>query len=194
VVTGNATALGESKVLALKRIRIQDATMQGAVTRQATGGRGEEYLLLLGDAVAELFPDHRAHPSVVRGVPAEVVERWSPRPLAPGFFFAGVGVTTASLVASIVFWSMAKEAESEYQALAKKGVTEPIRGAELVALGDQAESRARMANIGLGVTAALAVTTALVYTFVDWGSDAEIMPMLAPLPRSGAAGGVAATF
>lgn len=191
VVTGNATALGDAKVLTLKRIRIQDATIQGAVTRQATGGSGEEYLLVLGEAVEELFVDYQMHSSAVRGVRPEVVARWSPDPLDPWMFYAGAGVTAAGLVTAVVFWSKAESAESDYKALAQKGLTEPVSGKELMELGDEAESRARMANVALGVTAALAIGTALTFTFVDWGSDEEITPLLVPMQHGGVAVGLA---
>jgi hypothetical protein len=180
VVIGNATALGATRVFTLKRIRIADASVEGTVARRFTGGRGEEYLLVLGDAVRELFPDRQMRSERVRGVPYAVAERWEPPPVPEGIFWGGAAVSAAGAIGTGLLWYMYVVAVEDANAYAASAVDAPISGRTLIEKQQTAEDRLSKAYWVGGITGALAVSTAVMYFFTDFGSDADTLRLLGP--------------
>jgi hypothetical protein len=193
VVFGNATALGASKVLVLKSLRIQDGAIEGTVTRRLTGAEGEEYLLTLGDAVGELFAARGMRSDAVRGVPYPVVRRWTPPPLPPAVPIAGAGLTLAGAVFSLVSWAQYRSAVEDANAYAQLGLSQPIEGRELVDKQERAKELQTRTRLGGAVTAGVALGTVLTYFFTDWDNDDEALRLLGP-SGDGTLAGAALSF
>lgn len=171
VVTARANIVGGLSVLLLKRLRLSDGEIVASVTRNLSRGEGEEFLLALGDAVAELYPEKVVKAGEARGVSLAVAERWTPEPIPTWAFWAGVAVSAGLAGGTIYSAVQAKNAEDAYNDLAQAAKSEPVSGAKLVALQRDAQEHANVTTgLLIGGLASAAVTT-LLGVFADWEDD-----------------------
>ena len=170
VLLAETARLGDSRVLTLKRVRIRDAEITGAVTRQMIGGWGEELVLILGNAIAELFPEFPVKAGVSRGVDLQTADAFSRAPLSPWIFGIGAGLTLVALTTGITFGVLAQKSARAYRDYANEGAvgTGSIDGAQLVHLANETDRRQLAANVSYVVAGALAVTSGVLAYFTDW--------------------------
>ncbi len=174
VVKAAVATIGDSRVLTLQRVRLADAEVVQAATRRLKDDGGEGLMLVLGATVAELFPDHGLKGGTKRGVELALASRWSPPPIRPWLFWSGVVATGAAAATAVVFSVSAKQAQDDYNAYARGGNSRTaISGHDLVAKGQVAKRRATITNVAWIGTAALAVGTAVLGLFTDWGKDPD---------------------
>lgn len=176
ILVARVTELGETVVLSFKRIRIVDAEVIGATTRPLISAGGEEILLVLGDLVAELYPEQPLADRQVRGVSTNVVARWNPPPVPEAFFWTGAGLTVATGVTGLAFGLLTRNAQNEYDRLVDSINTGGfVDGRRVVAAGDRTKSRARIANSLFVATGALALTTGVLAVVTDFGIDDAVL-------------------
>jgi len=99
LVIGGVARVGDKSVFGLRRINQLEARVTGSFSRHLTPGKGEEFLAVVGDAVAELFADMPLLEGRVRGVPPEIAARLDPPPL-PTWPFIGVAALSAVALGS----------------------------------------------------------------------------------------------
>ena len=100
LVVGAVTNVGDETVFSLKRLDQRRAQVTAHVERRIEVGNGEELLVAVGGAVAELFADIPLKRGAQRGVAKEMALRLNPPPLPTPVFYSGLGLTTASLTAA----------------------------------------------------------------------------------------------
>lgn len=174
VVIARAASVGEMSVVTLKRLHILSGEISQSVTKQL-GGSGQEFLLAIGPAVTELFPEHAVREGEERGVAAPLVLRWTPPPLSPPVFWTVVGLSGAGVVATTLFGLRARSAEREhadYVASGEEG-SGVVDGRRLLSIEGRAQAAARNTNIALAATATMAIGSALIWFFTDWDSELD---------------------
>ena len=171
IVMARAVDLDGAKVLTLKRVRIRDASIMGAVTRQMSGSQGEEFLLILGDAVAELFPDRPLVTGEIRGADPALVDRFNPPTVAKWQFYTVATATVVAAGTAVALGLAARSAEKDYNDYAAMGQTQVIEGSTLQRKGEAADDRALYSTVVWGITGALAIGTGLLFFSTDWDGD-----------------------
>ncbi len=185
VILAKTTRLGETKALSLKRLDMKTGEITGMVSRTMSGGEGEELLLIMGSAVAELFPDRPLASGQSRGVPEAVAARWTPDPLPPPVFYAGLGATAVAAATGVLFGLEVKNAQRDYQRFTDTATSsgQVIDGAALRRQEEHLHSTARNANIALASTVVLAVASGVIYAFTDWDAEADVeLGLVSPAP------------
>lgn len=165
VVFARTARLGGDSVMTMKRLRLGSGEIEQTATRQVAGSNGQEMLSEIGPMVAEIFPQQPLREGVTEGVVRDDVLRWEPPPLKPWVFWTSAGATVVSGALIGVFAVQKSNAESDFDALLNRPV---VDGTALVDAGERASSASRRTNAMIGVTAGLAVTTAIVAYFTDW--------------------------
>lgn len=168
LLTGRLTKAGDSHTFLLRRIDQRRAKVAGVVNRRLKAGSGEEFLLSVGPAVEELYPDRPIRAGKTRGVPDEVAIRLSPPPLPTWSFWSVAAVAVAAGAAGGVFGLLAHNGQEDYRTMAELGRTQTVPGAQLDATADAAESFATAANTLWISAGAIALTAGVMYLFTDW--------------------------
>lgn len=168
LVTGSIGSLGESQILTLRRVDMKAAVVRASVTHRFKSGDGEEFLALVGPAIAELFADYPLRPGRVRGVSQELVSRLNPPPLPTWAFYSTAGTAGAAAVVGGVFAALFIDAQNQYRALAQQSLTEPVRGSDLATLATRAGTNATAANVAFATAGALALAAGVEAFFTDW--------------------------
>jgi hypothetical protein len=168
LVIGAVARVGGEHVFTLKRIDQRRATTVGNVTKRLAAGNGEELLAVVGDMVAEVFPDHELRPGTTRGVDAEVGRRLNPPPLPPWVFWTGVGTTSVLVVSAGLAGAGWGVLQSDYSALAERSASEVVDGATLKELGGRAQT-AEIAGWSLvGSAVLVGAVTGVLAAFTDF--------------------------
>ena len=178
LITGKLSKVGDQHVILIRRIDQRRAKVTGVVDRRLKAESGQEFLLAIGPAVEELFPERGLKPGTERGVSQEVALRLNPPPLPKWSFYAAAGGAVAALALGGVFGALANSKESEYRRTIRTAqeTGASIDGAELNSVGDSAESHALGANVSYGVAGGLAITSAIIALFTDWWGYADQQP------------------
>lgn len=183
LVSLDLTLVGATWALTARRID----TVRGRVAQthlaQFEKRDGEELLAVIGPTVAALYPDRPLKPGAVRGVEPEVIRRLNPPPLPRWAFFTTAGVALGAGAAGAVFQALALDARSQHSSLAALSVTQPVPGAQLLALEKDARSRASIATALFLAAGGLALAAAVEAFFVDWRGDRAafaLAPVLSP--------------
>jgi len=181
VVRGNVAYLGDTAVLSLKRIRLRDVVVVQATTRRLAADNGVGLLLVLGEAVQDLFPERRAKAGEHLGVPIAVASRFAPSAVRPWLVWSGAAATALAAAGGGAFALSARSAEKDYQRFIAIAATTPVDGRTLIGLADRARTRTTYANLCWGATAVLGLGTALLGWFADWGADPDwlVVPSVA---------------
>ncbi|MCC7073482.1 MAG: hypothetical protein IT383_19385 [Deltaproteobacteria bacterium] len=101
IIIGTVAIVGDQHVFGIKRLDPVNARVVGQVTRRFQAGNGEELLVAIGPAVAELFADVPLRAGKTRGVAKEVAQRLNPPPLPPWVVVAGASTAGAAAVGSL---------------------------------------------------------------------------------------------
>jgi hypothetical protein len=196
VLTGWVGKVGESWLINLTVIDSRTTQVEAQATERVTGGRGEEFLDLVGPMVEKLFPDLAVANGQTRGVAPTVKAR--ARLMAPSanplYAWGTGGAAVVTLAVGVGFGFAARSAESDHDDLYKRSLTTPVAYSKIQAAADSAKSRALVASILFAAGGALAVTSAVLFAF-SGGSDAPsgaTATTSAGLSRT--PGGVVATF
>lgn len=168
LVSGSVGVLGGTTMLSLRRINLAEAKVMGSVTRRFPSGTGEELLAAIGPAIEELFPEMPLRPGRTRGASIDAVQMLDPPPLPTWAFWTTAGASVAALAVAGAFGWSATTAEAEYNAAAKRALSEPVSGAELRSIGQRATSSAQSANIALIAAGGLALAAGIEALFTDW--------------------------
>lgn len=174
VLFARTARLGSDSVVTMKRLRLGSGEIEQTTTRQVSGSNGEEMLAEIGPMVTEIFPQQALREGVREGVVRDDVRRWAPPPLKPWVFWTGAGATAISGALIAVFAVQKHNAESDFQDLLNGPV---VDGTALVEASQRARSASHRTNATIGITAGLAVTTAIVAYFTDWNT-ARDKPLL----------------
>jgi hypothetical protein len=172
VVTGSLARVGNNTFFALKKIEQSSASVAGQFTRKLTAADGEEFLAMVGPAVAELFADRPLRQGQKRGAPGALAARLNPPPLDPWMFWSAFGITSIVGVGAGASLTMMYDRYSVFSALRSE---KSVEGPRLLAA--QAEVQAWQTNtVALGSAAAvLALATTASGFFTDWnGYRAQI--------------------
>jgi hypothetical protein len=154
--------------LAVKRVDMRSARVAGSDSRRLTRANGEELLSAVGPAIQTLFPDRPLRAGKTRGVDKEMALRLNPPPLPRWAFFSTAGAAVAATAAGATYAYLARDARSQYAALANRSTTESVSGPELKHLEGKVSDRTRTANVFLFTGAGLAVAAGVEAFFTDW--------------------------
>ena len=145
----------------------EDAT-ERPFTQKVKRGDGSELLRLIEPAVRDLYPERDLKPGRVRGVEDEAYHRLNPPPLPRWVFFATAGAGLAAAAIGLTYGIMAKDAQDQFESLAKQSTTTPVPGSELVSLQQTMDSRSTTANAFYGVAVGLGVAAGIEAFWTDW--------------------------
>ncbi|MBI5508599.1 MAG: hypothetical protein HY903_07590 [Deltaproteobacteria bacterium] len=182
LVTGSLAKVGDGNMFVVRRVDQRQAKIRGTVNQRLKAGAGDEFLLAIGPAVQELFPERDLKAGKERGVAKEVALRINPPPLPKWTFYSAAGAALVAVAAGGVMEFLAQDKAKDYRATAARGVptaanpNAEISGAELKAKADSATFRADTARytfIGSGVFALAAGVMAF---FTDWQGYGEVQP------------------
>ncbi len=170
IVTGSLARVGGNTFIALKKIEQRSATVAAQFTRKLDDAGGEEFLAMIGPAVAELFADRPLRAGQVRGVPKSIAARLFPPPLDPWMFWTGMGTTVVGVAATAASGAILADRFFAFDALRNAGTA---KGSELLPAKATAEGWA-MTTVGLGIGAGIVgLSTGIAWFFVDWGEGDE---------------------
>jgi hypothetical protein len=194
LVTVELTLVGQSYALAARRLDMRKARVVQSVSRRFDRRDGEELLNVVGPLVEGLWPDRALKPGATRGVDRSVVARLNPPPLPRWAFYATAAASVVAVTAGAGAGMLAREAERDYNAMARRATAQPAPAADLQALGQKANDRASLANVLFGVGGGLAVAAGVEAFFTDWRGDRDAL-RVSPVVGSGQAGiGVTGRF
>lgn len=177
VVFARTARIAGDSVVTMKRLRILTGEIEQTTTRSLTGGDGQEMLAAIGAMTAQLFPERSTVDGALIGVANSDVVRWTPPPVKPWMFWTGVGATAAGVACVVVFSVQKSNAEQDFRDLTNQQV---VAGIELRDAIDRANSARNHANIAIGATAGLAVTTAILGYFTDWHRERDTELLVGP--------------
>lgn len=181
------SVLGDSSLLTVRRVDMRRATINGTASRRMKTGNGEEFLAVLGDVLAELYPEYPLRPGRTRGVAKAFLARLDPPPLAPVVTLVTGSGAALALATGVVFGLLSASAEGRFQAALTRAHTETVSMAELRGYSDEASARSSSANLALGIGALLVAATAVEALFTDWqgageGAGGDGGPFVGPGP------------
>lgn len=171
LVTGKLSKVGDNHVMLVRRINQREAKVVAVFNKRLKAGSGQEFLLSIGPAVEELFPDRQVRAGLSRGVPDEVALRLDPPPLPTYAFWSVAGGAAAAAAVGGVFGVLSEISQSAFGALLPaEGETQadPVPGAELMRHYNDARMRADVANVAFGTAGALAIAAGVMFLFTDW--------------------------
>ena len=176
LLTGALSKVGDGNVFVIRRLDQRQGKIRGTVNQRLKAGAGDEFLLAIGPAVQELFPERELKSGKERGVSKEVALRINPPPLPKWSLYAVAGGGVAAAAVGGVLEYLAQDKAKQYRSYANDGVNNPqgISGVRLTAMGNDATNRAnaaRYAFIGAGV---FALTAGVMAFFTDWYGYGEI--------------------
>lgn len=171
IITGALSAVGDKTYLTLKRIEQQKGTVSQQYSKTLEPAGGEEFLAVLGDAVATLFPERAPRTGQQRGVDTSMVARLKPPPLAPAVFWTSVAVTGSALAMSAMSGVMTLSQYQEFDALRTGQTPPPVSGSQLGAYREGTEQWQTYTWGALLTTGALASVTGVVAAFTNWDEE-----------------------
>lgn len=172
LVTGSLGAVGDTRLLTVRRLDMKRATMKAAATRRLKAGDGEEFFAALGDVFAELFPEYPLREGRKRGVSDAIVSRLHPPPLKPWVAYTTGAAAAAGLVAAGVFGVLVADAQADFDRVnATLKIPPGTRFADFEASAERLSNRATYLNVALGAGLALAGLCAIEAGFLtDWNA------------------------
>lgn len=171
LIAGGISRVGDENVFSLKRIDQRRAVVTAHVERRIAVGNGEELLVAVGSAVAELFPEVPLKAGTTRGVAKEMALRLNPPPLPTPVFFGGLALTAASLTTAGVFGGLNIAWQSD--AARYRGAPD-YQQAVFDDKNDAIDSMAYGFYAAVGSAAAFGLATTVSALFTDFWGYAEM--------------------
>ena len=172
IVMGALSEVNDEHIFGLRRLNQLDAKVTGQVNRRFKKGNGEEFLVAIGPAVAELFPDLQLRPGVARGVAQEMAIRLNPPPLPAWVFWSGVGLSAAALATTGAFGVANALANGEAETY--RTTADPFVNDVFKQKADAADQAAYASFAGAGALVAFATATTVAAFFTDFWGYAEM--------------------
>jgi hypothetical protein len=170
ILRGHLIATDDVGTLALTLIDVKKVQLQASFQGRVSPPTGRTFLEAVPAAVATLFPDHPLRADKTVGVDPLLLATMDPPPLAPWVFWTGVGSTALLAGGTATAFVFAQLWANEYRALvedsAQNGTV--IDGAQLNALGQNAQQAAQIATIAGLATILVGAATATTIPFTDW--------------------------
>jgi hypothetical protein len=176
LITGSVSLVGATSVLNVRRIQLRTARVLHAFEQRLTPKEGEEYLAVVGDAVAQLYPELSLRPGERQGVDDAVALALNPPPLRPWVFFttAGGALLLAGLAGGAT--AMTALAFDGRERLVASSIPpgQPVAAAAVLAKESEATTwRSVMVALGIGA-GVVAAAAALETLFTDWWDYADV--------------------
>lgn len=172
VVTATLGALENDSVVSFRRLDTKDAKPVG-FDRRFPRGDGEEFLAVIGPAVAELFPAHKLRAGEERGMDREAALRLNPPPLRPWMLAVGATASVALALTGGAFGVTSSALAESAQRRVDASVVTPSSALDVKNDFATAQTTAWVANslfVGAGVAA---VATGVGVLFTDFAGYAD---------------------
>jgi hypothetical protein len=172
LVTGDLTHTGTETSFTMRRIDQREARTVGSVSRRLKPANGEEFLAVVGESVAELFPELPLRPGQTRGVDPKVGALLNPPPLPTWVLYSTAGVGGAVLASSALVGAGALVAMIDFQLTVGSAGEGPgvsgalVRDKQLATLG-----LAGLANALVVAAAGVGVASLVLIPFTDWDDN-----------------------
>jgi hypothetical protein len=189
MITIDLTLVGPSYALSVRRIDLRKSQVVQTQLKQLEKRDGEELLAVVGPVIEALYPDRPLKPGKTRGVEPELVRRLNPPPLPRWVFFTTASLALATSAAGGGFAYLSTDAQKDFNSLAKRSLTEEVRGPDLLTLEAKARTNASTANMLFIGAAGLAAIAAVELFFTDWRDDRAALSAQ-PVAFAGGGGGV----
>lgn len=168
ILTGSVGKVGESYVITLQRIDSKKGVAIASDTERLVGTTAEGFLDAVGPMFAKLFPSVPLQPGMTRGASPSQLARASSMRVGTAdrrFAFAMAGTAVVLAGGAVVTGLVARNAESQYNALAQTAVTTPVRYADLQTDASRAKTFALTTNILYAAAGAAAITSVVLFAF-----------------------------
>jgi hypothetical protein len=169
LVVGAIGKAGEQTTFEMKRIDQRQAKVTGHVERRFAAGNGEEVLVSVGPAVAQLFPDVPLREGAVRGVAQEMALRLNPPPLPTWVFGGEVGLAGASFTTAAVLGVVWTGVAAQANTLKGEGKFD-----KFTRTADDADHLLYAAYTAVGAGGAFTVAAGISALFTDFWGYAEM--------------------
>lgn len=171
LLTVDLTLVGQTYALTTRRTDLRKSTVVQTHLEQFDKRDGEELLAIIGPAIAALYPERPLKAGRTRGVEPALIRRLNPPPLPRWAFAATTGLAAATALAGSTFAWISFDAQRDFAALGQRSLTEPVRGADLIALRAKSISNATTANVLFVTAGGLALAAIVEAFFTDWKDD-----------------------
>ena len=176
LVTGSVSLIGDSSVLNTRRIHLRTARVVHSYEQRLTPKAGEEFLAVVGEAVAALYPEQQLRPGMHGGVDDAVALALNPPPLRPWIFYttAGGALLLGALTGgATVMTALAYDAREQLvQGSVPPG--QPVAAAVVLDKQRAAETwRAVLLTLGIA-SGVITAAAALEVLFTDWWGYADV--------------------
>ncbi len=172
LVIGSLARVSDEHIFGLRRLDQLSAQVTGGVNRRFKAGNGEEFLVAIGPAVEELFPERPLRPGMERGVPEALSVRLNPPPLPAWSFYSVAAVSSTLLLAGLGAgaWNLVAQQDlASYKASADPFVTGVFHDKVFVT---DATGYATYALLGAALLAG--VVTGVSFFFTDFTDSEEL--------------------
>jgi hypothetical protein len=187
VLSGSLGRLGDSWLLNLRRQNFHTSATIAQASSRIVGGRGEEFLDAVGPLVEQLYPGVGLKPGVTRGAAPTLRAKASAltRTGVSKKWAYSTGIAAVVLVGTGAAFGLSSHfAQNDFDSLNRKAATEPVPVEQVTSAYDRARKHALYANVFLGIGAATALASVLLFAFLE--PDA---PALAVMPSGVAVAG-----
>jgi hypothetical protein len=169
VLSGSIGKLGDSWLLNLRLQNLHTGATVSQASARIVGGRGEEFLDAVGPLVEQLFPGVPVKAGISRGAaPTLRAKASSLRPGVSRKWAYGTGGAALLLLGTgAAFGFASRAASNDFDSLNRRAATEPVPVEKVTGAYDRARRDALYANILLGVGAATALASVLLFAFLE---------------------------
>jgi hypothetical protein len=170
LVAGSLGRVGDTHLINAKRIEVRKARVANASARSMPVADGQEFLSVVDQVAAELFPEYPLREGAVAGVNPEMVRLLNPPPLPAWVFWTTSGAGIVLTSAGAVFGVLSLAGLSERNALFERSrlTGAPVDGAVLQEKDAAIISNSLIANALFAAVGAALIGTAVEALFTDW--------------------------
>lgn len=168
IITGQLTERADGRVMIIRRINQRRAEVVTSVSRRLKIGNGEEFLLAVGPAVEELYPERENLPGTKRGVAKTILLRMDPPPIPTWMTYTALGVTALIAAGSGGLVLAGNSAVANREEILAGSRLKPVSGLDVQSqdnLINGLDAAAKAGWIGAGC---LLISSAVMSLFTDW--------------------------
>ena len=170
IITGRLSEEADGRTLLVRRIDQRRAEVVTTVTKRLALGTGEEFLLALGPAVEQLYPNRPNRPGTTRGVAKKLLLRLNPPPIAPATTLTTIGLSVAVLALGGTTALLGQGEVANYNSAF--GQEDGYYSGEQLEVFHDSQQKAQnlvmIGNVGLVAGGLLALTSTVMSFFTDW--------------------------